>query len=134
ERVCNWTGDISTIVFNGSDDIEESRWDYVLRKPMKMRGKTVTKLRMGPLKWGTADGLKFQTHPYEAKLRGIAGSIHSVPEVTSVPGAMFTMEDLQQMRKSDIEGIVAEMNKRHSGLDLEIEVFDDIAEKSFESS
>lgn len=134
KRDCNWKGDITALPFEGSDDIDTARWEYTLRRPMKMRGKDVTKLVIGPLRWGTADGLKFQTHPYEAKMRGIAGSIHSAPEVTSAPGVVFTMEDLQGMRKSDIEALVREIDRRHNGLNLEIEVYDTVAEESFDTS
>ena len=126
KRECDWVGDLDTIPFCGTDSIEDHSWTYKLRRPLKIRGKEYSELPMQPLKWATAESVRLETAPYEVGMRAIAGSVQISP--------MLRMDELNRMRKPDIECLAQGIDDHPSGLNLEIEVYDPIAEKTFESS
>jgi hypothetical protein len=134
KRTIPWKGDLSQLDFKGSDSVEVCQWDYVLRKPFMIRGKRVTQFKMGPLRWQTADSLQFEAKDFEAKMRTILGSIHSIPEVSESEGRAYILADINGLAKPDIEAIADGIEKHHSGLDMEIEVLDPIVDRSYKTS
>ena len=134
KRLVIWKGDISGAEMFGSENVEDAFWDYELRRPFKIRGKIASKFCMGPLRWATADSLQFQTKPYEAKLRGILGSIQLIPDVSMSASTSYTLADLGRLHKTDIEAITAEIESRQHGMDLEIECYDPEAEQTFKTA
>lgn len=136
ERTVDWEGDLSQLPFVGSQLISDQLWELELRKPFMMRGKLISKMTMGPMRWAVTEQLEL-LNPGAANLKTIAASIWEIPEIA--PNAehkrlSYTVADLKRMHKTDISSAVNGLDEHHNGLDSSIEVFDPIARKSFQSS
>lgn len=137
QRTCDWEGDLSELPFQGSPKVADQIWEYTLRKPFKIRGKMVTKITMGPMKWAATESLEL-LNPGAANLRTIAACIWEIKEVAPISdnGARltYTIADLKRMHKADISALATGLGKNYHGLDSSIEVWDSKVSKSFESS
>lgn len=137
QRTCDWEGDLSQLPFQGSKSISDQIWEYKLKKPFKLRGKLITKLVMGPMKWAVTENLEL-LNPGAANLRTLAACIWEVPEFAPIgengQRVPYTSNDLKRMHKSDISEITAGIEKNYHGLDSSIEVWDPKVKKFFKSS
>ena len=136
ERTVDWEGDLSQLPFKGSQDFEDQLWEFVPRRPFKVRGKTVTKMIMGPMKWGVTERLEL-LNPGAVNMKTIAASIWEIPEVAPIVEGRrltYSTNDLKRMHKADISACVNGINEKTDGLDSSIEVYDPVVEKTFESS
>lgn len=137
QRTCDWEGDLSALPFQGSPLISDQLWEYTLRKPIQIRGRTVTKLTMGPMKWATTESLEL-LNPGAANLRTIAACIWEIREIAPIGETgnrlTYTLADLKRMHKADISMLESGLEEHHSGLDSSISVLDKKVNKRFPSS
>lgn len=144
ERMVDWEGDLSQLPFVGSPRVEDQLWEYKLKHPTKINGKTATKFVMGPTRWATTEQLEILNHHQRRmNLDQLAGSIWEIPEVVPnrvdknsghVSRTTYTRRSLRKMRKVDVNGLVDGINSNHNGVDASIVVYDQDRGRSFESS
>lgn len=129
-RTVEWVADLNDLPFEGEPSIEASRVRHDFKKPITLRGKQVDHVILGPHKWHVAEDMRFQSKPYEAELRLLAGSIHFVPGLPA--DTALTMEDLFDVPGVELTAMAKSL--KHSGLDLSIEAYDKVADKEFQTT
>lgn len=130
KRTVMWIADLNDLPFEGSPSIEASQVVHEFSRPVPMRGKMVERVILGPHRWAVSEDLRFESKPYEAQLRLLAGSIHGAHGFN--PNTQFVMEDLYDIPGTELAGMGRAL--KHSGLDLSIEAYDDVADKTFQST
>lgn len=143
ERTVDWEGDLSKLPFTGSPKVEDQLWEYALKHPTKINGKTATRFVMGPTRWAVTEQLEvLNHHQRRMNLDQLAGSIWEIPDVLPnrvdqgghVSRTNYTRKMLRKLKKVDANALVDGINSHHNGLDASIEVYDHERGRSFESS
>lgn len=117
----DWVGDIGSIEVRSVEKLEDALWDYELQVPMKIRGKKIKKLVMGPQHWNHIEMMDKVVGA--AKVEVIGSSVHSIPDIQEGPMVLIP-GDLDDMTKRDIEAISGKINDNSLGPRMVLEVVD----------
>lgn len=103
--------DLKTLEVEVPETLEACHWVYELQEPINVRGKTVTKLTLGPQRWSYLEQLQ-DPNLATAKAAVIAASIRYIPEVASSESGkpieiVIADQELDEMSKADIEALAA---------------------------
>lgn len=137
DRECSWTGDLSQMVFLGEPSVEQSLWEYKLTSPAIVRSKEITSVKMGPMRFLSLEQIELE-NPGSLDMKTIASSICGIPDLDAQigrsAGEFFYERDLYDFTKKDLTRLAEGINDHHTGLSMEIEVFDPKAKKTFKTS
>jgi hypothetical protein len=139
KRTVDWRGNLANLPFEGSPSLEDQLWTFETGRPVKIRGKQVTKLIMGPMKWSASEQLEMlKMNPRRLTMNTLAYSIWEIPEVLPIGDSgsrlTYTSKDLRKVPKSVMNRLASELEANHHGLDTSIEVIDHEKDRSWESS
>lgn len=113
--------DLNTTMVKTVDNLADAQWTYELTTPLKIRGKELTKLKMGPPRWNALEmaDTNMGMNTAAAKLLVIVGSIHAADELG---GAVFIAADeLDEMTKRDIEALASLIDANSVGPKMVLE-------------
>lgn len=119
-NVFPFKADLDTLAVSTVEKPEDALWEYCLQDPYEIRGKLVEKFMMGQAKWQSLEGAepsgRFNTGAAKAIM--IRACVKSFGDMGSVP---IMDNDLDEMSKRDIEGILEGIDNNHVGPDMSIE-------------
>ncbi len=117
-----WYGDLGSMnVRVVPDDKSELTRSYQLRDPMQFRGKTVSTLKLGLIKWDVFSRPEFQQRG-SMQNATIAASIVGMEGIDAIPGTfMVTNDDLDDMTKFDMSGLIGDIESHTPGPQLDVE-------------
>lgn len=123
------SADLDTTTVSYVDDIAETYWTYKLIDSIKVRGKEIAHLKMGPPRWSVlentdASGIDFGGQKADL----ILGSVIEAGELGQVA---LIETDLDDLTKRDVEGLAAELDDHLVGPDMRVEY---TCEKCFSQS
>lgn len=117
-----WYGDLGTLDVKVVDDTKAdlARF-YTLRDAMQFRGKTVSKLKLGLIKWDAFGRPEFQARG-SMENATITSSIIGIEGVDAIPGTFqMTANDLDDMSKFDMSGLIRDIEENTPGPQLGVE-------------
>ena len=116
-----FVADLNTVSIRSVEKYEDALWDYEVVKPFTMRGKEVKKIKMGPARWSTMEqvGADSISNFGMMKATMLSSSIHSVEGIEG--NFIFVPDDLNDMRKIDIERLTELLDVNSLGPDMSIE-------------
>ena len=111
--------DLETLDVKTVDKVEDAYWEYELQDPIEIRGKRLAKMVFGPAKWGALEAMSpGQLNEGAMKEMLIRASFVENPEDKSF---FFSMGDLDEMSKRDLEKISDKFDDNHIGPDMSLE-------------
>lgn len=120
----DWVGDLNTLTIKVPNTPADAFWDYDVLVPFEIRGKRITRLKMGPQVWNNVESMNpGVANDATAKAIAIKASIHGVPELSKDPVALVD-SDLDNMTKKDIENIARLIDLNGIGPIMVLEVDD----------
>lgn len=120
----DWVGDLNTLTIKVPNTPADAFWDYNVLAPFEIRGKRITRLKMGPQVWNNVESMNpGVANDATAKAIAIKASIHGVPELSKDPIALVD-SDLDNMTKKDIENIARLIDLNGIGPIMVLEVDD----------
>jgi len=116
-----FVADLNTVNIRSVENYEDSLWEYKPVKPFVMRGKEVTKIIFGPSRWAMMEqiGMDSVSNFGTMKATMLSSSIHAVEGIEG--NFVFTPNDLDDMRKVDIERVTELLDRNSLGPDMSIE-------------
>jgi len=113
------TADLNTVEIRSVELVENAHWEYDVRRPFEIRGKTAEKLVLAPARWSSLAQMPGSAKNFgDLKEAIILGSIHEV--VDHGPMALVDGE-LDDMEKEDIEVLAREIDEHSVGPDMSVE-------------
>jgi hypothetical protein len=116
----DYAADIGTLEIRTADALEPLCWDYTLRHPITIRGKTVKSFRMCPPRWSAMENIAGNPSEGLAKEVTILGSIAGLNGESG--GIMLTASEIQELSKYDIEEITSGVDKHFLGPKMALEL------------
>lgn len=114
--------DLSSLEVVTITDVQSAIWEYELHDPIEVRGKTVSKLTLGPPGWSVIEAADPQAmaelNTGTVKCRLIYGSVRSLDGLGEVP---LAPGELDEIVKYDIEELSRLMDERVVGPVMQIE-------------
>lgn len=117
----NWYGDLSTLdVKVVPDDTGPlTRW-YTLHEPIMMRGKTVSKLLLGPILWERFSRKEFSMAASQQN-SAILASICGADGIDLPHGSLVAVDgDIDDLDKFDIAGLIADIEANTPGPQIDV--------------
>ena len=115
-----WAGSLATLAAKTADSLDACMWTYELQRPLAIRGKAVSSLRMGPQRWSVAESVFNNPNEGQAKEAAIRASIYALND--SPKSAQLMPSDLDDMAKLDIECIASAIDDHFIGPNMSIEI------------
>lgn len=124
-----FVADLNTVETVVVENEEQARWEYELKAPFEVRGKTVERLMLGPSRW---NGLEMMSGNSISTGEAKAGIIRSsivglgtpdwdVDEAGNLRPLVLTDAELDEMAKRDIEAITNSIEKHAVGPNMAVE-------------
>lgn len=116
-----YIADLDTLEVRVVDEEKDALWEYKFQKPFEIRGKEVSRALVGPTTWGSLEAMGDRVRNMNtaiAKKGIIHGAIREYAELGKVP---LAANEINKMRKSDIEGLANDINNRAIGPDMLVE-------------
>jgi len=119
----NIVTDLNTIEVDSVDELEQTFWEYELKAPCRIRGKTAIGFKMGAPRWDALERApKLGTDSGAAKLAVLLGSVAEIRCENSEPiVTALAPDELDELTKRDIETVTALMDKNNLGPDMSVE-------------
>lgn len=114
----DFKADLNTLEVTVADGLDELLWEYKLQEPVKIRGKEVTKMILGPARWELIEAIDAGYHMGTAKESTIKSHVIQIPELGG-PVALVNNE-LDELAKIDVETLTTEIEDRAIGPDMSI--------------
>lgn len=112
--------DLNTVDISSVETMEDTYWRYNLESPILIRGNTITGFIMGPARWSAIDSLGNRVRNMGAMKEAlIKGSIHWF--IGSDDFFPIGPNELDELKKRDIEDITRQLDKNALGPDMSIE-------------
>ena len=125
--------DLNTVEISTVESMAKAYWKYELESPIQVRGKQITGFVMGPARWTAIDSLGSRVRNMGAmKDSLIKGSVHWL--LGSDDFFPFGPNELDELRKRDIEDITERLDKNSLGPDMSIDEECEVCGKSFRTS
>lgn len=106
--------DLNTLDVTTVDSPEALKWDYTMQVPTTIRGKPVSKLRLGTTLWHcmetAASGV---VNDINSKLAVLKGSVIGFND--DVASVQLMDSDVDEFHKRDLEGVIAALDDHHVG-------------------
>lgn len=114
---------LNTLEVDTCKTLDSAVWEYKMKEPFKIRGKTATEFLMGPPRWTTLENMKGigGMNTGAAKAGMIVGCILGIGNKEKHEQILLGVNELDEMAKVDIEGITTEMDKNAIGPNMAIE-------------
>lgn len=106
--------DLNTLEVVTAEHPDALLWEHVLRTPVSIRGKKVSKLRMGQASWNTMEMATAGTiNDASAKIAALRGAIIGFDDDPTLIQAIES--DLDELTKYDLESVIAKVDANHVG-------------------
>ncbi len=117
----DFNGDLDTLEVVTAEKEEDKIFDYELKVPFEINGKTITGFKIGLPKWHTIESAtNSNLGPTGAKIGAILGSIVEVKGDKSIKA--ISENELEELSKSDFEILVQKIDDNVLGPIMTIEV------------
>lgn len=113
-----WSGDLYDVDVTTVDKEEDLLWTYELKRPVKIRGVEVKKVRASTAHWSVLSTLE-QGNEHSAKIAAVGGAICGLNDDPTF--IQLEPEEIDELHKRDFEGICARINDRFAGPSMAIE-------------
>ncbi len=113
------TADLDTVEIQSVERVEDAQWEYDVRRPFEIRGKTAEKLLIGPPRWSSLAQIPGDIRNFGDLKEGIA--LGSIREIEGHGQMVLVAGELDEMEKEDIELLPREIDKRSVGPDMSVE-------------
>lgn len=115
-----WAGSLASLGVNVAASVEDCLWEYELANPVAIRGKTVSKFRMGPQRWQVAETVYGDPNEAQAKEAALRASIYHLND--DAERIQLSSGDLDLLTKLDIEQISNVIDEHFIGPNMAIEI------------
>ena len=123
-RRCNkdydYVADLGSIEVRTAETLEQMCWDYKLKHPITIRGKTIHTFRMAPPRWSAMESIA--GNPSE----GVAKEVTILASITGLNGesnpVMLVPAEIQELSKYDIEKVTSEIDNHYLGPKMALEL------------
>lgn len=96
-------------------------WTYKLQTPISLRGKQVSNLHLGPMPWASLENAQtFSNDLASGRAAAILGSVRRLGD--DEHETVLAPDELDEMTKRDFEALSDEINERHLGPVMAVEV------------
>lgn len=115
------TADLNTVEVAGAESIEAAVWEYELADPIELRGHTVSKFKLGPVRWATmenVDQLGQSENLAVVKEAMLQASIFGTDQHEALH---LTDSDLDELSKLDIERLTTAIDENSIGPIMKID-------------
>ncbi|KKN30258.1 hypothetical protein LCGC14_0835730 [marine sediment metagenome] len=120
-----FTGDLETLEVKCIEAPADAEWTYELSDPLTLRGEKISGLDMVPMSWSTMEnsirsGSKDGADPVSTKMDVMRGCIFGKQGGDKAKRSAYSVEDLDDMTKRDIERLTAHIEGNAIGPDMRV--------------
>ena len=121
----DFIGDLNTTEVTCPVDVNDLDWEYTLKTPIQLRGRTVTGFFVGQQRWVSLEGYDMESG---AKANVILNSVHSFvggtidPSTNKPVQTVLMPNDLDELTKVDLERLADGINERNFGPKMALEI------------
>lgn len=116
----SFTASLGTLAVRTAPTVDACMWSYELLNPIKVRGKQVDVLHLGPQRWYPVESAHADQNTAQAKELGIRASLY---RINDAPERVQLVDgELDQLSKRDFETLVAMIDERFIGPNMALDV------------